>query len=272
MLRIRVKHTLFSVAALAALSLAHPAQAVDLGVEGQVYEVIEEDFRVTLMRLVARHDWSTDQEELKESAQDYTKNLPSYMLPRADVTRTRWKDVGIVVSEDIYLPWVDWQSGSVFAPGKVLAAQAGTYLNPIAKMPAAGIERLFIFDGTDPAQMSFARELLKQNVEQLSFMMIAGDVGELSSEVGRPIYHPAPSMLEKFHVEAVPTLIGFGRGPHQGHMAITEIKLPADSSVVKEAWFGLGDAGEVAPPQPAVLTETTPAADQQDAQQDGATE
>lgn len=248
-----LRNTLLALASGAALLSPLVGQAKDLGIEGQVYEVIEEDFRITLMRLVARQDWTVAQEALKESARDYTRNLPAYMLPRADETKTRWKDVGIVISEDIYLPWVDWESGSVFEPGKILAAEAGTYLNPIAKMPAAAIERLFIFDGTDPAQLSYALELIGKNIPQLNFMMIAGDVGELSERLGRPIYHPAPTMLEKFHVTAVPTLIGFGRGAHQGHMAITSIAMPASPDLVQQAWFGLGDSGEIAPPREAVL-------------------
>lgn len=220
-----------------------PVRAVELGAEGQVYEVIEEDFRMALMRLIARHDWSPDLEELKESAENYTKELPSYMLPRAEKTATRWKDVGIVLTEDIYLPWVEWETGSVFEPEKVLAAQAGAYFNPLAEIPAAAIERLFVFDATDAEQLETAKALMRLNVPQLSFMLVAGDLGPLSKEMQRPIYHPPPSMLEKFHVRALPTLIGFGRGRHQGHMAITEFTLPVSAADVQSAWFGLGDDG-----------------------------
>lgn len=241
------------------------ANAVDLGTEGQVFEPIEEDFRVMLMRLIARHDWAERQEELQASAKSYTKNLPSYMLPLAEETVTRWKDVGIVVTEDIFLPHVEWETGSVFMPDEKLAVPAGTYLNPIAKLPAAGIERLFVFDATDPQQLAAARELMKQNIPQLSFMLIAGDLGPLAEEMNRPIYHPPPTMLEKFFVRAVPTLIGFGKGPHQGHMAVTELKLPLDVSTIKRAWYGLpypGYSPEALPdaePGESSLTEPAPA-------------
>lgn len=215
------------------------AGAVDLGVEGQIYEPSEEDFRVALMRLLARHDWSPDIQALQDSARDYTKNLPNYERPRANQTKTRWKDVGVYVKEDIYLPWVDWDSGSVFEPGQVLATPAGTYMNPIAQMPSAGIERLFIFDATDKEQLDTAKALMKENIPQLSFMLIAGDLGPLAEEMNRPVYHPAPTMLEKFYVDAVPSLIGFGKGKHQGHMAITQFKLPLTSQDIKKAWYGL---------------------------------
>lgn len=223
----------------AAMLSTGPAAAKDLGIEGQVFEVIEEDFRLMLMRLIARQDWVERQEELKDSARSYTKNLPAYFLPRATETRTRWKDAGIVVTEDIFLPHVEWETGSVFAPEERLAVPAGTYLNPLAKLPAAGIERLFVFDATDPAQMAAAKALIEQNIPQLSFMVIAGDPGELGEKFNRPIYHPAPTMLEKFYIRAVPSLIGFGKGAHQGHMAVTEFQLPVDAALVKKAWFGL---------------------------------
>lgn len=235
------------------------AHAADLGIEGQIYEPLEEDFRMTLLRLMAKHDWTEQQDELKQSAENYTKNLPSYYLPRATVTRTQWKDVGIVTTEDIYLPWVDWKTGSVFHPGRILAAPAGTYLNPIAHMQARSIERLFIFDATDPDQLEFARALMVQNIPQLSFMVVAGDVGEMSKEMDRPIFHAIPTMLDKFHVEALPTLIGFGKGPHQGHMAITEFALPGtELSDIQKAWFGLPESGY----DPTTLSDEAPA-DQQ---------
>lgn len=245
---------------LALLVAVVPAHAKDLGIEGQIFEPIEEDFRVMLMRLMARQDWTERQEELKDSAKNYTKNLPSYYLPRADETRTRWKDVGIVISEDIFLPHVEWETGSVFAPEEKLAVPAGTYLNPIAKLPSAGIERLFVFDATDPEQLAAAKELMKQNIPQLSFMLIAGDLGPLAEEMNRPIYHPPPTMLDKFYLRAVPSLIGFGRGPHQGHMAVTEFKLPLDAATVKKAWYGLPYAGYT----PDALTDVPTPADEMD--------
>jgi hypothetical protein len=239
-----------------AVVMAGPAHAKDLGVEGQIFEPIEEDMRIMLMRLVARQDWSQSADELKESAKNYTKNLPGYFLPRAEKTETVWKDVGIVVSEDIYLPWVDWQTGSVFEPQQKLAVEKGTYLNPIAKLPAGAIERLFLFDATDPDQLAFAKELMQANIPQLNFMAVAGDVGALSEALNRPIYHPTPTMLEKFHVTAAPTLIGFGRGPQQGHMAITAFKLPSDVDTVKRAWFGLPYQGYEPDSLPDVQPET----------------
>lgn len=222
-----------------------PVHATDLGVEGPVFEVIEDDFRLMLMRLIARHDWTPDVDDLKESARNYTKNLPALYLPRAEQTRTQWKDVGVIVTEDIYLPWVDWKTGSVFEPGRTLAVKAGTYLNPTANLPSAGIERLFIFDATDPEQLTLAKALMRKHIPQLSFMLIAGDLGPLSEEMNQPVFYPTPTMLEKFHVRAVPTLLGFGRGIHQGHMAITEIRLPTSLAVVQQAWFGLGDKAEL---------------------------
>lgn len=226
-----------------AVAVSAPVPAKDLGVEGQIFEPIEEDMRIMLMRLLARQDWTESQQALEDSAKSYTKNLPAYMLPRADKTETLWKDVGIVVTEDIFLPWVDWENGSVFEPTQKLAVLKGTYLNPIAKLPSAAIERLFIFDATDPEQLSFAKDLMKLDIPQLNFMLVAGDLGELSKEMNRPVYHPAPTMLEKFHVTKVPSLIGFGRGQHQGHMAVTTLKLPADAATVKRAWFGLPHPG-----------------------------
>lgn len=215
--------------------------AKSLGTEGVVYPVLEEDFRIMMMRQVATHNWDEDLADLQDSANGYTKNLPAHFRPLAESTVTRWKDVGVIVTEDIYLPWVDWETGSVFEPESRLAIKAGTYVNPLEGLSSAAVPRLFVFDATDPDQLALAKELIGAKISNLNFMLIAGDLGELSKELNTPIYHPAPTMLEKFHIRAVPTLIGFGRGKHQGHMAITEFKMPSTMAEVLSGWNGLGD-------------------------------
>jgi conjugal transfer pilus assembly protein TraW len=237
------------VAALAfVLALAGGTQppevlAHDLGVEGQVFEPIEEDFRIALMRLIARQDWTRELSGMRQSADDYTKNLPTFYLPLAQKTQTHWKDVGIITDRDIFLPSVDWEHGSVFDTTPELAVPAGTYLNPVAKMPAAAIDRLFIFDATAPEQVALARQLMAANIPLLRFMIVAGDLGPLSKEEKRPIYHATQDFLDKFQVSAVPALVGFGKGPHQGHMATTEFKLPVTVDDVRRAWYGLAYPG-----------------------------
>jgi len=215
------------------------AQAYDLGIEGQVYEPIEEDFRLALLRLLARQDWTTHLRTIEKSAKEYTKNLPDFFIPLAQETKTLWRDVGVVVEEDIYVPSVDWEHGSVFEPGQVLALEAGVYLNPIAQLPSVAIERLFVFDATSPEQLAFAKELMSKNIPLLNFMIVAGDLGPISKEMQIPVYHLTSDMLEKFQISAVPSLIGFGRGPHLGHMATTQFKWPMTAEDITLAWFGL---------------------------------
>ena len=220
-------------------SFVERAQAVDLGIEGQVFEPIEEDFRIALLRMVARQDWTKHIDGLTESARNYTKSLPDFYLPLAKTTQTAWKDVGIIVSEDVYLPYVEWETGSVFEPEQRLAVPAGTYLNPIAQLPSAAIERLFIFDATSPEQVAFAKDLMRQNIPLLNFMVSAGDLGPISEEMRRPVYHLTEQMLDKFQITAVPTLLGFGRGQHLGHLATTQFALPMAQNDIHLAWFGL---------------------------------
>lgn len=220
-----------------------PSHAVDLGIEGVIYEPLEEDLRIMMMRTIAQTDWAPHQQDLEFSAKEYTKNLPSYYLPRAEKTVTRWKDVGIVTTEQIDFPIVDFENGSVFDPKMQPAVGPGEYFNPIAHLPSGGIDRLFIFDATDPEQLAQAKTLMRMKIPLLNFMTISGDLGPISEEMGMPLFHPIPTMLEKFHIRAVPTLIGFGRNEHQGHMAITEFALPVSAKDIQDAWFGYGDQG-----------------------------
>lgn len=222
---------------------AFPVQAIDLGVEGQVYEPIEEDFRLAMLRLVAKKDWTDQIDNLRDSAENYTKNLPDFFLPLASETKTLWKDVGIVTTEDVYFPSIDWESGSVFEPEQTLAVKAGTYLNPIAQLPSAAIDRLFIFDATSEEQLAFAKELMEEDIPLLNFLIVAGDLGPISKEANRPVYHLTADMIERFQIKSVPMLIGFGKGKHLGHLASTQFTMPVTVDDVHDAWFGLAYPG-----------------------------
>ncbi len=220
--------------------------AVDLGIEGAVYEPIEEDVRITFLRLIARADIKGMQDDLRHSAENFTKELPSYYLPRADKTNTRWKDAGGLVEEDIYMPGIpDWETGSVTEMQPMLLAKKGTYVNMLTELPVEAIPRIFLFDGTDPDQLGLAKELAQAKLENLALIAIAGDVKDLSELLDGPVYHPGNQLLTQMNVKAVPTLLGFGKGWHQGHIAITEFATPSSVDQVKAAWFGL-----VAPQSP----------------------
>lgn len=239
---IKEKVTACIMAAVLSLSLGglnSPAMALDLGIEGQVFEPIEEDFRLAMLRMMAMHDWAVNIDELETSAKEYTKNLPQFGMEVVEKTATRWHDVGIITSEDIYLPWIDWETGSVFEPEKKLAVKAGTYLNPIAHLPSAAIDRLFIFDARVPEQLESAKALMQKNIPLLNFMITAGDLGPIAKEMGQPVFHLTPDIKERFEITRVPVLIGFGRGQHLGHAAVTELKTPVQEADIKNAWYGL---------------------------------
>lgn len=222
------------------LSLATgAASAIDLGVEGQVFEPIEEDFRLMLLRMVAKKDWTPHLNELQESAENYTKNLPDFYIPTAQSSKTLWKDVGIITSEPIYMPSVDWVEGSVFEPEPVLAVPAGVYLNPIAHIPSNAISRLFIFDATSEEQLEIANKLIEAQIPMLEFLIVAGDLSPISKEHNRPIFHLSADMIDRFQIEAVPSLIGFGKGEHFGHMATTQFTMPVTVEDIENAWYGL---------------------------------
>ena len=227
---------------IAVLLLTSPSHAKDLGVEGAIYEPIEEDIRVTFLRRIAREDPSRFGREMLDSVNNYTKNLPSMYLPRADRTVTRWKDAGALVAEDVFMPSIpDWKKGSALELEPVLLAAKGTYFNPVAHMPAQAIPRIFLFDATDYEQLQLAIELAALKLENFALIAIAGDVGELSELLDGPVFHAGDMLIPQMQVRAAPTLLGFGQGWHQGHIAITEFKLPASAQDVKAAWFGLSE-------------------------------
>ena len=126
----------------------------------------------------------------------------------------------------------------------ILIAPKGMYVNMLTEVPVEAIPRIFLFDGTDFDQLKLAQELAAAKLENLALIAIAGDVKELSELMDGPVFHPGAQLLTQMNVRAVPTLLGFGKGWHHGHIAITEFALPSSVEDVKKAWFGLSVDGE----------------------------
>ncbi len=230
--------------AIFALALSIPGTSVladDLGVFGRVWDIEEVDLRRMMAEQIARVDQTIIQDELKTSSKNYLRTLPEDYLPKATATRTHWVDPSVVVSQDIYAP-VEQEDGRY---GWEVMVPAGTRVNPLTDVRP--VDNMLFFNAKDPEQVEFALSALKAHPRNLMLVATGGDVGALSAKIQVPVYHSNPSLIERFEIRAIPSLLGIGTGPRELFLAVTEFEPPYDPRLIERAWNGLPDTLEITP-------------------------
>lgn len=169
----------------------------NLGTIGPTIAVDEEDMLAMIKRRAEQFDW---QGSAKGAQDRFWKRQLSHDLPRVQFERTRLLDPTFVVSQTITAP-----------DGTVIAMQ-GQRVNPLEAIPFTRI--IAVFDAGDVDQLAWMRQVIAQHganviamVAKPSALPRLSDLGELSDELGAALYPLSTEMMERFHIEAVPTLV-----------------------------------------------------------------
>ena len=89
--------------------------------------------------------------------------------------------------------------------GNVMAKQ-GTAVNPLDVMPIR--DKLFFFDGRDPAQVALAKTYAAQYGTDFTPILTAGSWTDLSNELQRAVYFDQMGkMTQRLTITAVPALV-----------------------------------------------------------------
>lgn len=211
------------------------ASAVDLGVQGNVWTIVERDIRQMMVEDAAGVDWSGVQDQVKESAKTYLDRLPKRQLPRVESTYTAWVDPSIELTEDIQVP-VEQADGSY--AWQVLAAK-GTRVNPLHT--ARPVIAMFFYDGADPEQLEFMKALAQREPNRI--MMVetgSGSVKDASDAVSLPVYHANDAMLSRFQIRYLPSLLYPGTGEKSDYLGVTTYGAPYKVEEVLSTWEDFG--------------------------------
>lgn len=209
--------------------------AKDLGVQGNVFPIVERDIREMLAAQAAGVDWSVKQDEIQESAKRYLDDLPKRVLSVVDKTTTVWFDPSIVLTSDIQVP-VKGADGEY--TWQVLAAK-GSRVNPLEQNRP--VTAMFFFDGSDPDQLKLVEQVLMQ--ETLRVVPVEagrGSVRESHERLARPIFHANDAMVNRFQVRHLPTLVYPGSGQYRLNLGITSFARPFNAAEVLASWPDLG--------------------------------
>lgn len=207
---------------LAAL-LATPLFVVakDLGVQGDVYPIVERDLRQRIMQDLSKMDMQKYKKDMMEMPERFEKSMPIRDLPRVAKTSTRWLDMSITIPDDIQGPikgpdgeWVT----AVIVP-------KGTRVNPLGN-GANPQEVVLFFDGQDEAQVKFVEDVLKARPWDVLPVNTSGSPKPASVRFERPVFFASDEQLKRFDIKATPSAMYAGEGKRDGLMGVTELAPP----------------------------------------------
>ena len=215
------------------------AKAVDLGVWGSLYPIDEPDIRKVLISQASEVDWAEKNRELERNSEKWFDELPSFGLGLASETKTEWVDPSIVLTDDIYMPIQDEKGDWNWE----LVYPAGTIVNPLDKV-RPNTNMLFI-DADDREQREFAINALKAYPYRLMIVLVDGNPRKLAKGVRMPIYYANQSMIDRFRIKRVPSLLGVGDGEKSRFLAVTQFAKPYSLQILASAWHGLDESNKL---------------------------
>lgn len=178
----------------------------DLGQRGPTFGILESDMIEEIERRAANVDWD---KQKKDAIANFWNNQEEFNLRPVEKNRERSIDMTIVSTQDI------------FHPDGRLIIKKGDRINPQAMMPMR--HAYIVFDATSQKQIAIARkagdEMLKQGKPVIYlFSKIDKQRGwdhynETGDFVNGPLYKLNKSIIDRFKLEALPTVIE-GKGDH----------------------------------------------------------
>ena len=187
----------------------------DLGRRGSVYPIAEDSLIKRMKERAAKIDW----DKLKRDAMaDFWKQFTFVDLPEATKQRKRYMDPTVVATKTITTP-----------SGKVVVRK-GQRVNPLKVIGFHQI--LFIFDATDPKQVTMAKHQKSQNGKPVKFITTRvpratgwQSLAKLEAKLGRQVTLLSEPVRKRFDVRDVPTRVT----AEGDHFAIQSL-VPGDST------------------------------------------
>lgn len=189
------------------LALPNISNAMDFGVQGNVWPIAEPDIRKTIIKEVMKVDWDQKNKELTDQSKKFLSQLPKRSFEYSDRKITTLVDVSVRLSQDIKVPVKNSQGGYSWN----YLARKGDVVNPLANQRLGMM--LFFFNGADEQQVKLLENLLK--IEPLLIMPIeagAGDLNVTSKGFNRPIFYAPDYMINQFKISYLPTIAFQGLG------------------------------------------------------------
>ena len=215
---------------------AGQVNAKNLGVQGNVWPIVEVDMRQLMVESAGRTNWGEVSDKAVDSAKRYLESLPKRSLPSPEKTVTTWVNPSVRVASDIQVPvkradgTYEWQ---VLAP-------KGTLVNPLTQVRP--VTAMLLFDGANESQLKMVKAVL--GLEKNRILPVeagSGDMKNNNETMGRPVFYASDAMMNRFQVKFLPALIYPGYGAQELLLGVTSFAAPYAEREVLSAWPVLTD-------------------------------
>lgn len=214
-----------------ALVLATSAGAVDLGVQGTVWTIVEVDMRELLLSEITAKDWSGPQAELEKSTKSYFDHLPHREPSMVSRTDTRWYDPSITLEKDI---WAPVKSAKGDYEWQVLYHQ-GQHVNPLEYQRPHNA--MLFFDGTSKEQVAFVASAVERYPGKLMVIEATGANPEgLTQQLHVPVFTVTQAMANRFDLSRTPSLLYPGEKEHRLELGFTTFGPPFKLGELEQTW------------------------------------
>lgn len=184
----------------------------DLGQMGPTSPLAERDLIEELQGRLLAVDWEAKK---RRALARFWERIKFVALPRAQEERRYYVEAKYQVPQDVVLP-----------DGKVLA-RAGEELDLFRQVRPSFA--LVVFDAGDPAQVSWAKEALREHGGRWRVKLLATALPErrmsalekLEAEIQAPVYLLTEEVRERFRLERVPALVV----PEAGRFLVREVNV-----------------------------------------------
>jgi len=219
------------IAPLLSLLCCIPAYALDLGVAGTTWPILEPDVRRSIAESASQTDWEATQKTMTDSSKNYLSSLPKHSYPPVKNPTLQWLDLSIELDRDISVPLKNTDGSYSWTQ----LAPKGTRINPLSSKTFT--QALLFFDGNNPQQLQLAKDLLAR--EPLLIMPIEAGQGQVDSTakaLNKPVFYASDYMRQQFNLKALPTLAFQGPAPKNHLMATIAFPLNTSADQVLYQW------------------------------------
>jgi len=173
--------------------------AKDLGVVGQVYTILEDDF---LQLVEARYQSMKNNGEWDRNIKAWQKQIidnverpsPVLGLTQTTVHRSYYVDPSIELAHNIYA-----------ADGQIIA-NAGTVVNPLDRMTFH--KTLLFIDADNPKQIAWAIKQDRERDGKTKWILVNGSISDTVKSQQKPVYFDqGGKLISHFKIEHVPAML-----------------------------------------------------------------
>lgn len=204
--------------------------AVDLGVQGSTWEIIEQDIRIRMSEDAAKVDWNKINNGIVDGAKEYVNRPKRWDVAIAQVDKVKLVDISQVLTQDFIVP-KPLPGGAV--ENQVLYPK-GYRLNPLDLLPPSSFYKSYvIISAESEQQVDWANMLHKNHPGKYLFFTTDGVLDELADDLEMPLYPVDKWFFITAQVTKTPSIVGISKD-NPKHLTVAEFAPPYTTEKARE--------------------------------------